>query len=351
MRVMGRYLAVNAFCLLALYIAVSQRTSWCQITVSLPEPHNAVILSVPDKSPALQVDLLHLKIDKNELNSDGSRRRILAADTQGWTFSSFLFPLDHKLDSKGLREEEWRDLQRGALKEGYKIEKAATSDQGPIAVLEYSIEEFRGQKVHQKNVFGYIVSADLAIDFHLSKIGYMPKDEPFLASFLGGMKLLENYEPDSKTQFGHGSMFYLRKDWGRAAQHYEKALTLEKQKRELPSDQWRVLVDNLGMAYGISGDLARAREALEFGVGQDPNYPMFHYNLACAYAETGDLDHALVQLRMAFGHRRNSIAGEGIPDPAKDDSFHRYVSDSRFKELERELCPSSHSTTEGFMCD
>ncbi len=237
------------------------------------------------------------------------------------------------------------------MKEGYKIEKATTSEQGPIAVLEYFIEEFRGQKVHQKNVFGYIVTADLAIDFHLSKIGYMPKDEPFLASFLGGIKLLENYESGSKTQFGYGSMFYLRKDWGRAAQHYEKALTLEKQKRELPSDQWRVLVDNLGAAYGISGDLGRAKETLEFGVSQDPNYPMFHYNLACSYAETGDLDHALAQLRMAFGNRRNSIAGEGIPDPAKDDSFHHDVSDSRFKALERELCPSSHSTAEGFMCD
>jgi tetratricopeptide (TPR) repeat protein len=146
-------------------------------------------------------------------------------------------------------------------------------------------------------------------------------------------------------------LFYLQKNWQRAAQHYEKALTLEKQKRELPSDQWRVLVDNLGMAYGISGDLSKAKATFEFGVSQDPNYPMFRYNLACAYAEMSDLDHALAQLRMAFGNRRNSIVGEGIPDPAKDDSFQRYVGDSRFKELERELCPSSHSTPEGFTCD
>jgi tetratricopeptide (TPR) repeat protein len=351
MSVLERRLRINVIWLLALYIAVPQRTGWCQVTVSIPEPQNGVILSVADKSAALQVDLFHFKVEKNELNSDGSRRRIMATDSRGWVFSSFLFPLDRKLDSKGLREDEWRDLQRGALKEGYKIEKAVTSERGPIAVLEYFIEEFRGQKVHQKNVFGYMVSADLAIDFHISKIGYVAADEPFLASFLGGIKLLENYEPDSKTQFGYGSVFYLQKNWQRAAQHYEKALTLEKQKRELPSDQWRVLVDNLGMAYGISGDLTKAKATFEFGASQDPNYPMFRYNLACAYAEMSDLDHALAQLRMAFGNRRNSIVGEGIPDPAKDDSFQRYVGDSRFKDLERELCPSSHSTPEGFTCD
>jgi len=322
-----------------------------QITISFPEPHNIVVLSVPDKPAALQIDLLRLKIDGNVLRQDAAGRRLQASDSQGWAFSSFLFPLDRKLDSAGLREEEWADLRKGASKDGFKIEQVKIYERGSIPMLEYVIEDFRGRRVHQKNVFGYMVSGDLAIDFHISKIGYAPEDQKFFDSLVNGIKLVENYEPDSKVRYGYGSVFYLQKNWARAAQHYEKALELEKTRRTLSATDWKVLLDNLGMAYGMSGNLEKAKSTFEYGVHADPTYPMFHYNLACADAELNDLDGALEQLKSAFRYRYNSIQGEGIPDPAKDDSFKRYLGDPRFQRLTKESCPASTHSAAGWTCN
>ena len=59
-----------------------------------------------------------------------------------------------------------------------------------------------------------------------------------------------------------GSAYYLRRDFKKAIGPYQKALDLEKQKRTLEQNLWRVLVDNLGMSYGISGNLKARRKLL-----------------------------------------------------------------------------------------
>jgi tetratricopeptide (TPR) repeat protein len=91
-----------------------------------------------------------------------------------------------------------------------------------------------------------------------------------------------------------------------------------------------VLIDQLGMAYGISGDLARSKSVFEYGISKDPDYPMFYYNLACGYGEQNDKANALVFLRKAFDRKANSIKGERMPDPLSDDSFRNFVSDPAF---------------------
>lgn len=104
------------------------------------------------------------------------------------------------------------------------------------------------------------------------------------------------------------------------------------------------------MAHGMSGEIPKAKAIFEYGVQQNPTHPMFRYNLACAHAELGDLDAALDQLKLAFQYKSNSIPSEGIPDPAKDDSFKRYFSDTKFASLAKHLCPSSVRTQEGWLC-
>jgi tetratricopeptide (TPR) repeat protein len=78
---------------------------------------------------------------------------------------------------------------------------------------------------------------------------------------------------------------------------------------------WRVLVDNLGMAYGITGDLNKAEATFRYGLSKDATYPMFFYNIACVYGERNDLENALLYLNKAHTFRANSIPGEGLPDP------------------------------------
>ena len=130
-----------------------------------------------------------------------------------------------------------------------------------------------------------------------------------------------------------GSISYRKNDYKEAAMYYQRALDLEKKKRTLPQDLWRVLVDNLAMSYGIPGDLKKSKEVLEYGISQDPKYPNFYYTLACAYAEMNDLDHTISSLKTAFDYRANTISGETLPDPRKDDSFQRFMNEPRFKKL------------------
>jgi tetratricopeptide (TPR) repeat protein len=78
------------------------------------------------------------------------------------------------------------------------------------------------------------------------------------------------------------SLFYLKHDYAEAAKRYQKALDLEKQNRTFNKSLFRVLVDNLGMSYGLVGKLSKAKETFEYGVTQDAEYPLFHYLLGSA---------------------------------------------------------------------
>jgi len=325
------------------------QTVGAQVTVGFDEPHNSLTMSVPDKAAALQIDLLHLKLEQNQLDGSATRRKVQASDAHGWVFSAFLYPLDRKQTAAELSEQALLGLRRAA-ENGFKIEAMKTFERGNFSMREYVIPDFHGQPVHQKNVFGYAVSGDMGLDFHVSKMSYSAADDIFLDSLIKGLHLIRDYKPDSATEFGYGSIFYLRRDWTGASAHYERSLQLEKQKRALSQKQWNVLVDNLGMAYGMSGEMSKAKATFEYGAQENSTYPMFHYNLACTDSELGDLGAALEQLKLAFQNRSYSDPGEGIPDPAKDDSFKRYLSDPRFAKLTKELCPSSARTEAGWLC-
>jgi|SRR5437016_5785115 len=101
---------------------------------------------------------------------------------------------------------------------------------------------------------------------------------------------LKSADPETRKLFEDASRFFLVRDYKHAAPLYQGALDREKQNRTVSETMWRVLVDNLGMAYGIPGDLKKAKETFEYGLSKDPKYPMFHYLLACTYAEMNDAD-------------------------------------------------------------
>ena len=137
----------------------------------------------------------------------------------------------------------------------------------------------------------------------------------------------------SMNLFQKGSGFYSQKDYRNAAVYLQQALDLEKQKASLPRNNWRALVNDLATLYGLSGDPKRGREALEYGIAQDPTYPIFHYTSARAYAQAGDLDHTLQEIRSAFKYQANLIPGEPMPDPLSDEAFRQFRSNKRFQIL------------------
>jgi len=144
-------------------------------------------------------------------------------------------------------------------------------------------------------------------------------------------------DPETRKLMGEASKFFLDGDYKRAIPPYQKALDREKTTPTLSKPLWRVLVDNLGMAYGISGDLKKAKATFEYGLSKDPKYPMFHYNMACTYGEMNDPDNAIMYLKQAFSYKDNMIKGEEMPDPWEDSSFQRFMSNEKFVNALKEI--------------
>jgi len=127
------------------------------------------------------------------------------------------------------------------------------------------------------------------------------------------------------------------RDYNDAIPYLTKALDLHKKHPTLSTTAWRILVDNLGMAYGMAGNLGKAKEIFEYGLSADSTYPMFYYLLADDYAEAGDEALAIQYLKRAYAHRAHGIPGETLPDPSTDDSFQRYMHDQKFQAALKEL--------------
>jgi len=140
---------------------------------------------------------------------------------------------------------------------------------------------------------------------------------------------------DAQAYLGHA--LFKQEKYADAVVPYEKARELEARGSKLSSDQHRVLIDQLAMAYGISGDLKKTHALLESAIRDDPEYPLNYYNLACAYAEEGDKGKALTNLALAFQHKEQVLKGEQMPDPRTDSSFQKYVRDEDFAKLMAKL--------------
>lgn len=159
-------------------------------------------------------------------------------------------------------------------------------------------------------------------------------DEKKAADIAAGNSTTATQGRATKTSMEYlteGSKFYAVGDYRGAIGPYQKAFDLEKQERKLPRNLWIVLVDNLGMAYGISGDIKSSFAVFEYGISKEPTYPLFYYNIACGYGELGDEENAIKYLQLAYKHKENMLEGTRFPDPAKDSSFSKFRNSAAFK--------------------
>ncbi len=213
-----------------------------------------------------------------------------------------------------------------------------------MAVLEYMIPEFEGAKVNQKNLLGCLAKEDVYIDIHLSKLSFQPDDQAALDAILNSSKFVaaaaqspQPVQSESAALFSEGSRSFIAGQFDRAIPAYQRALELEKRQPTFTPAMWRVLVDNLAMAYGISGNLKASEELLQYGIDKDPSYPMFYYIMANAFGERNDLPGTLKYLKLALANKANMNAGESLPNPLTDDSFKRFVKNEEFRKLSAEF--------------
>jgi len=220
-----------------------------------------------------------------------------------------------------------------------KIQDVRFSRSGDFDVMRYAVADFRGQRVNQESLFACQFYDNTYIDVHISKVNYVTADEPLFADVLNAMHI-DKVQRSSLELLRQASGLYLQHNYQGAIGPYSQSLELEKANPTLEKSLWYVLVDNLGMSYGVTGNLQKAKETFEYGVSKDPEYPLFYYNLACTYAEMDDATEAKDYLKKAFDHKANTMPGERLPDPRKDDSFQKLMKNKEFRELAEALARS-----------
>lgn len=201
-----------------------------------------------------------------------------------------------------------------------------------MALVEYLVKAYKGQELNQKHVNAYLARPDYCIDIHLSKTNYKAKDQQSFNVIFNNIKIEENYKPTSLMLYQFGNIFYRQKKFSEAATYYQQALNLEISNQAMPRKLWLVLVDQLGMSYGISGSIEKAKDVFKAAISKEPTYPMFYYNLACAYAESNDLDETIKNLKLAYKYKNNMLQGESFPEPKNDSSFKRFLNNNAFVE-------------------
>jgi hypothetical protein len=295
-------------------------------------------VSFPDKPWVLQVVAPGFMVTQNITQPDG-RRYLYAVETS----STGVLSVTLEKVQGAATLDGCRDVFQGRIQPNgpFKLADIKQSQVGEMAVLEYMIPETNGAPVQQKNVFGCMVKEDVYADIHVSKGAFKAADQAPLMAVLRSASFASvelsgspNTLPTSSFAFfAEGSKYFVLQQYDKAIGPYQEALDLEKREQKLDSSQWRVLIDNLAMAYGITGKLTAADEVLKYGLSKDPAYPMFYFITADMYAERNDLANTLKYLRLALMYKNNVIPGEKLPDPRTDDSFKRFLKNDEFRKL------------------
>ena len=245
---------------------------------------------------------------------------------------------------EGGREKATLDSCKGTLRARtqsplFEISGVKQAQQGEMATMEYMVRELGGQRIDQKNLFGCLVKENVYVDVHLSKAKFEAADQTSLTTVLNSARFVPAALPEvtSMSLFEQGSRAFKAQDFARSIPPYRQALELEKKEQKLSAPLWRVLIDNLAMAHGITGDLKSSEAVLQYGLSKDPTYPMFHYIMANMYGEKRDLKNTLKWLRSALDNKANMNPGETLPNPLTDDSFSSFVKNDEFKKLASEF--------------
>jgi tetratricopeptide (TPR) repeat protein len=293
-------------------------------------------ISIPKIKGVLELDLGNVKWETRtgKTRSGEETQLQVLSRADHLLITAFLTKVKFVASAEACRAKWWPMTEKSAP---MKRDQLRQYEKNGMAVVDNIVTEFRGNLIHDKDLHAYLGSRDLCAEVHLSKEQFAPEDEKLFDDVLATVRLLpdestsDNQNSNRTNQYlAEGSQFYLKHDYAAAAKRYQSALDLEKKNQILSKTLFRVLVDNLGMSYGLTGRLPQAKETFEYGITQDAEYPLFYYLLACTYGEMGKMNESLDQLRQAYKYKANVIPGESLPDPLTDDSFRKVTKDERF---------------------
>ena len=295
---------------------------------------------LPGKTWALELDGTGFTTRDNEIQPDGGRYFLAENSSTRIVVSVFLEASKEPMQPGECRHSLEEKAKRNASMASAALRGVAYRESGELQILEFVLPQLDGVPKNQKNIFGCLIKDNVFVDIHISKLFFKPSEQPLFDALLQSFHFVPRESSDkpvpagnSTVLFQEGSRYFLAHQYREAIAPYQQALEIEKSTPTLGKNLWRVLIDNLSIAYGITGDLAHARETLNFGVSKDPDYPNFYYNLACVSADKGDLFGTEKNLKLAFERRENIIPGETFPDARVDDSFQKFLLQKEFRQF------------------
>ncbi len=290
-------------------------------------------LALPDHRGQLRWSAEGFKIIQSSAKPNGHEIGIRGRDETGrLTFLGFLFlvPEQAPLTSAKCRDSALQPEKKG----NPTLKIIGTSENAqpgtlPVSVVTYTVNDAGGRTLYI--VRGFVAAGDMCGDLELYGNASVTSEDQDVKKILASYQLDENYVPKFNDVLLYAQILYNAQMYKAAAPVFEMALTkVGENPGPSAKTMRRVVTDQAGMSYGMSGDIAKARAIFEKASEEDPDYPMYYYNLACADAEEKNLAGAQKNLQKAFDRKENVIPGEKMPDPTTDDSFLPYRENKEF---------------------
>ena len=109
----------------------------------------------------------------------------------GMIITGFFEPLDqrppvHAPTPQAARE--YHYTQGLARRSPLKSSEVRLSESGPMALVDYLIEEYQGRRIMQKNYWAFLVQDNVCIRLHLSKTSFKPGEEQLFSTILSSIR-------------------------------------------------------------------------------------------------------------------------------------------------------------------
>jgi tetratricopeptide (TPR) repeat protein len=292
-------------------------------------------LALTDHKGQLRWHADGFKIIQSSAKPGGHEVGIRGSDNTGrLTFLGFLFlaPEGAPQSSAKCRDQalSFDKKSNPALKVLRTSELTPTSSL-PVALASYTVPMRDGSTEYI--VRGFIATGDVCGDLEFYSKQPISETDKDLGAVFSSYQFDPEYIPTFGDVFLYAQILYQNEMFTASAPIFEKALSMIPQDgAPFPSSQIarRVATDQAGIAYGVSGNIQKARAIFESAIQKDREYPMYYYNLACADAEEKNLPEARRHLQQAFARKANGNPGEPMPDPTNDDSFLPFQGDKEF---------------------
>lgn len=289
-------------------------------------PSAAWAVEMPD--PGFKINPIRSHFSKEAMNLEAEH------NLSAMQLSASIGPTTGEGSGKELRAAFIENLKDSSIKTGELI----TYERGPLAILDFTVEEFKGQELSGRNVFIFLTHQGSGVAIHLSKQGLEEGDKQLFDTILEGIRLVERKQSDlTSVEFVLvGEEAAARGDCDEASANFQVALAINKVKAQMTQHEWIGTQENLAICYGKSGEHEKAKSILLSAIAQDAKYPNLHYNLACAYAELGEDAEAVAALTTAF-EKMKSSPYDKIPNPLEDASFDSIKENKEFKAIGKKI--------------